>query len=134
MNNEFSREIKLCYHFRARAYFANPLIIDVLDEALPHYAQELELRWDWIRILEIGRSECYIDFIVESDAKHSAAELIKVIKRVTAKRINEEYPEVKKLLWSAKLWGSSYSVETLDSLSPSFDKSEGYKLLYKRDC
>ena len=47
-------------------------------------------------ILEIGVDHDHVHFLVQSTPNYSVAEIVKVIKSITARRIFAECPEVKK--------------------------------------
>ena len=43
-------------------------------------------------------------FLIQSTPNYSAAKVITTVKRITAKRIFAECPEVKKQLWGGTFW------------------------------
>ena len=52
-----------------------------------------------ISFLEIGTDRDQVHFLIQLVPKYSVTEIIRMIKSITAKKIFEEHPEVKKQLW-----------------------------------
>ena len=47
----------LVYHFVCPAKYRRVVITETVDESLRQICEGIELRWDWIRFLEIGTDE-----------------------------------------------------------------------------
>ena len=76
--------------------------------------------------------------MVQSVPSLSVAELIKIIKSITAKEIFKLYPDIKKELWGGSLWTSGYYVNTVGKYTneeaiKAYVQNQGknYKQLYK---
>ena len=67
-----------------------------VEEHLKNICQEIELRYDYIRFLEIGADKNHVHFLIQSTPNYSPSQIIKVVKSITARQIFEECPEVKK--------------------------------------
>lgn len=52
-------------------------------------------------------------FLVQSSPDHSPAEIVKLIKSITARRAFAEHPEVKKMLWGGEFWSAGYFVASV---------------------
>ena len=52
-------------------------------------------------------------FLVQSIPKYSVTEMIRMIKSITAKKIFEKHPEVKKQLWGGEFWSDGFFVNTV---------------------
>ncbi len=52
-------------------------------------------------------------FLVQSISKHSVTEMIRMIKSITAKKIFEKHPEVRKQLWGGEFWSDGFFVNTV---------------------
>jgi REP element-mobilizing transposase RayT len=49
-----------------------------------------------ISFLEIGSDKNRVHFLIQSSPKYSVTEIVRIIKSITAKKIFEKHPEVKK--------------------------------------
>ena len=54
-----------------------------------------------------------MNFLIQSFPKYSVIEKIKIIKSITAKKIFEKHPEVKKQLWGGEFWLDGFFVNTV---------------------
>ena len=88
----------LVYHFVCPAKYRRIILTDVVDKALVQICEGIELRYEWIRFLEIGTDKNHVHFLIQSTPTHSPSEIIKVIKSITGRMIFAEHPEVKKQL------------------------------------
>ena len=72
------------------------------------YLQEIELRYDYIKFLELGADNNHVHFLVQSTPNYSPSQLIKIIKSITARQIFLECSKIKKWLWGGQLWSDGY--------------------------
>ena len=84
-----------------------------VEEHLKNICQEIELRYDYIRFLEIGADKNHVHFLIQSTPNYSPSQIIKIVKSITARQIFEECPEVKKWLWGGRFWTDGYFVATV---------------------
>ena len=77
------------------------------------YLHKSELRYDYIKFLEIGADKNHVHFLVQSTPNYSPSQIIKTIKSITARQIFLECPEVKKWLWGGQFWSDGYFVATV---------------------
>ena len=102
----------LIYHFVCPAKYRR-IVFDVnVDEELKNVWQEIEKRYD-IRFLEIGTDRDHVHFLVQSIPKVSGTQIIRTIKRITAREIFQRCPQVKKKLWGGEFWSDGYYVNTV---------------------
>jgi REP element-mobilizing transposase RayT len=74
--------------------------------------QGIEARYE-IKFLEIGTEKDHVHFLAQSAPTYSPAKVAQTIKSITAKKIVEAYPEVKKDLWGGEFWTRGYYVGTV---------------------
>jgi REP element-mobilizing transposase RayT len=103
----------LVYHFVTPTKYRRLAITDVVEKSLKEICVGIELRWDWIKFLEIGADKDHVHFLIQSTPIHSPTEIIKIVKSITAKRIFAEHPEVKMKLWGGNFWSEGYFVATV---------------------
>ena len=101
---------------------------------------EIEKRYDYIKFLEIGTDCDYVHLLVQSTPSYSPAQIVKIIKSITARQIFVECPQVKKKLWGGQFWSDGYFVSTVgknqnETVIREYVKNQGkqdteYKQLY----
>ena len=74
----FSHNVSnLVYHFVCPAKYRRIIFTDDVDKSLVEICAGIEIRYDWIRFLEIGADKNHVHFLIQSTATHSASEIIK---------------------------------------------------------
>ena len=132
----------LVYHIVCPAKYRRVVFDDTVDERLKQICLGIELRYDYIRFLEIGTDKDHVHFLVQSTPDYSVAKVVKIIKSITARQIFAECPQVKKQLWGGQFWSDGYFVATVgknqnEKVIKEYVKEQGkqdseYKQLYLR--
>ena len=127
----------LVYHIVCSAKYRCIVFETYVEEHLKQIWVGIEARYDYIHFLEIG--VVHDHFLVQSTSNYLVAEIVKVIKNITARRIFAECPEVKKL-WRGQFWTDGYFVATVgknqnEAVIKEYVKQQGkqdaeYKQLY----
>ena len=86
----------LVYHIVFPAKYHRIVFETNVEDHLKQICVGIEARYDYIHFLEIGVDHDHVHFLVQSTPNYSVAEIVKVIKSITARRIFAECPEVKK--------------------------------------
>lgn len=73
---------------------------------------ELGKRYE-INFLEIGTDEDHVHFLIQTIPHRSVSDMVKLVKSLTAKKIYERHPEVKRFLWGGNIWTSGYYINTV---------------------
>ncbi len=102
----------LMYHIVCPAKYRRVVFSAKVDEELKKVCLEIEERFD-IRFLEIGVEKDHVHFLVQSIPAYSPTKIVQTIKSITAKRIFERCPEVKKILWGGEFWSKGYYIGTV---------------------
>ena len=95
-----------------------------VDETLKSICLEISKRYE-ISFLEIGTDRDHVHFLIQSVPKYSVTEIIRMIKSITAKKIFEKHPEVKK-----QLWGGFFTNSWFLPLKPYFSFYYGVKSFF----
>lgn len=103
----------LVYHFVTPTKYRRLAITEEVESSLKQICAGIELRYDWIKFLEVGADGDHVHFLIQSTPDHSPAEIIRVVKSVSARRIFAEHPEVKKKLWGGSFWSGGYFVSSV---------------------
>ena len=83
-----------------------------VDSELKSVCEEIEKRYD-LRFLEIGTDKNHVHFLIQSVPKYSSAQIIRIIKSITAREIFKHCPQIKKRLWGGEFWTDGYYVTTV---------------------
>ena len=110
-----------------------------MEGCIRQICEGIELRWDWIRFIEVGTDKDHVHYPLQSTPDHSPAKIVMLIKGVTSKRVFAEHPEVKKMLWGGEFWSDGYFVSSVGKFTSenvireyikNQGKEESYRQLY----
>jgi REP element-mobilizing transposase RayT len=82
---------------------------------LKEVCKGIEVRYK-IQFLEIGTEKEHVHFLVQSVAPYSPVQITQIIRSITAKKIFEACPEVKKALWGGRFWAKGHYAGTVGSM------------------
>ena len=102
----------LIYHIVCPAKYRKAVISEEVEKKIQEVCMGIAGRYE-IKFLEIGSEKDHVHFLVQSVPTYSPTEIARIIKSVTARKILEEHPEVKKALWGGKFWAEGYYVGTV---------------------
>jgi REP element-mobilizing transposase RayT len=100
------------YHIVCQAKYRRAVISEEVDNKLREVCLGIESRYE-IKFLEIGSEKDHVNFLVQLVPTYSPEKIITTIKSLTARKIFEGNPEVKKALWSGNIWTSGFYVGTV---------------------
>jgi REP element-mobilizing transposase RayT len=100
------------YHIVCPAKYRRAVITVEVDEKLKEICQGIEERYE-IQFLEIGTERDRVHFLVQSVPTYSPTQIVQTIKSITARKIYEACPEVKKALWGGTFWTKGYYIGTV---------------------
>ena len=89
---------------------------DILDKEVSDYskamfnkiAEEYGLRIDTMEVMED-----LVHIFVEAPPKYSPAQVVQIMKSISAREIFKKYPELRKQLWAGELWNDGYFVRSV---------------------
>ena len=127
----------LIYHFVTPTKYRRLAITETVEECIQQICAGIELRYDWIRFLEVGADGDHVHWLVQSTPEYSPTRIITTIKSITAKRIFAEHPEVKKMLWGGSFWSGGYFVSSVgksgsEGVIRQYVKNQGKEKEYKQ--
>jgi REP element-mobilizing transposase RayT len=127
------------YHIVCPAKYRRAVITAEVDEKLREVCLEIEKRYE-LKFLEIGTERDHVHFLVQSVPMEAPSRIVQKIKSITARKIFEACPEVKKQLWGGEFWTRGYYVGTVgehgnENVIAEYVKNQGrepakYKQLY----
>jgi len=127
------------YHIVCPAKYRKAVITGEIEEKLREICLGIEARYE-IKFLEIGSEKDHVHFLVQSVPTYSPTKIVRTIKSITARKILETSPEVKKALWGGSFWTDGYYVGTVGEhgdeeiiakyIRNQGRKTEGYKKIH----
>ncbi len=86
---------------------------------------------------KVGTDKDHVHFLIQSIPKYSVTEMIRTIKSITAKKIFEKHPEVKKQLWGEEFWPDGFFINTVSKFSSEdtiskYVRKQGMEKEYKK--
>ena len=127
----------LMYHIVCPAKYRRTVISEEVDNKLREICLGIESRYE-IKFLEIGSEKDHVHFLVQSVPTYSPTKIVTTIKSLTARKILEGNPEVKKALWGGKFWTSGFYIGTVgehgtEKVITEYIKNQGRNMVqYKR--
>jgi REP element-mobilizing transposase RayT len=100
------------YHIVCPAKYRRAVITEDVDKKLREVCLGIEARYE-IKFLEIGSEKDHVHFLVQSVPTYSPTKIVTTIKSLTARKILEANPEVKKALWGGNFWTAGYYAGTV---------------------
>jgi REP element-mobilizing transposase RayT len=130
----------IIYHVVCPAKYRRAVITEEADRKLKEICLEIEKRYE-IKFLKIGTKKGHVHFLVQTVPAYSPAGVVQKIKNITAGKIFETCPEVKKALWGGEFWIRGYYIGTVGEheneettakyIRDQGRKTEGYKKIYE---
>jgi len=126
----------LIYHFVCPAKYRRVIFSKEIDETLKGICLEISKRYEII-FLEIRTDKDHVHFLIQSVPKYSVTEIIRMIKGITAKKIFEKHPKVKKQLWGGESWSDGFFVNTVSKFGSEntiskYARNQGMEKEYKK--
>ena len=122
----------LLYHIVCPAKYRRSVITEKVDKKLKEVCYGIEARYE-IKFLEIGSEKDHVHFLVQSVPTYSPTKIVTTIKSLTARKIFESNPEVRKALWGGNFWTAGYYVGTVgeygtEKVITEYIKNQGRKI------
>ena len=104
----------LLYHLVCPAKYRRDVFKDIpgVDNEIKQICLEIAKRYD-IQFVEIGVDDNHVHFLIQSVPMYSPTQIAQIIKSITAIKIFERKPEVKRLLWGGEFWTKGYYINTV---------------------
>ncbi len=127
----------LLYHLVFPAKYRRAVFDEEVDITVKNVCLEIESRYE-IKFLEIGLDKDHIHFLVQSIPRYNVTKIVTIIKSLTAKKVFQECPQVRKSLWGGEFWTDGYFASTVskhgdEKMISKYVKNQGleYKQLHE---
>ena len=95
--------------------------IKILTPEIENYLQEIVQQVATEKGFGVSLFECteydYIQCFISAPPKLSITTIIKYLKGITGRKLLEQYPEIRNILYKGELWNHSYYCETIGTVS-----------------
>jgi len=104
---------KIKYHFVFCIKYRKDLFLEnKYVETFKNICKGLEERY-LMKFETIGFDEDHVHFMLQSVPKYSASQLFRIVKSITARKLFEFHPDIKKELWGGEFWSDGGYVGTV---------------------
>ncbi len=79
-----------------------------LKEVLQQISEEYEFRIDTMEVMED-----HVHIFVEVSPRYSPAQVVQILKSVSAREVFKKFPKLRKQLWAGELWSDGYFVRSV---------------------
>ncbi len=88
----------------------------VLDKGVSNYlktifnkiAEEYAFKIDTMEVVEE-----HVHIFVEAPPRYSPAQVVQIMKSISAREVFREFPELRKQLWAGELWNAGYFIRSV---------------------
>ncbi len=117
MENElfksYHKVFRIKYHFVFCIKYRKDLFLqEDYTESMKDICKGLEDRYT-IKFETIGFDEDYTHLMLQSVPKYSPSQIFRLVKSITAIKLFEKHPEIKKELWGGEFWSDGGYVATV---------------------
>ena len=79
-----------------------------LKEVFQRIAEEYEFRIDTMEVME-----AHVHIFVEVPPRYSPAQVVQILKSVSAREVFKKFPKLRKQLWAGEFWSDGYFVRSV---------------------
>jgi putative transposase len=102
----------LKYHFvwtpKYRKQILKGDVADFVEATLRRIAEEYE--WE---IDELAVQPDHVHVFMEVTPRYAPAQVVQIMKSITAREVFEQFPQLRKRLWAGEFWGAGYFVRSV---------------------
>ena len=128
----------LLYHLVFPAKYRRVVFDGGVDRGLKEVCLEIEQRYQ-IKFLEIGMDKDHVHFFIQVVPTYSVTKVVTMLKSLTARKVFQRCPQVKKQLWGGEFWSDGYYASTVgqhgnEQMIAKYVKEQGstYTQLHKQ--
>ena len=109
----YHKVFKIKYHFVFCINYRKDLFLEEkYVESVKEICKGLEERYSMI-FETMGFDEDHVHFMLQSVPKYSASQIFRLVKSITAIKLFEKHPDLKKELWGGEFWSDGGYVGTV---------------------
>ena|SRR3989338_3300671 len=126
----------LVYHLVCPTKYRRAIFTPEVTERLKEVCLQISERFE-IHFLEIGTDKDHTHFLIQSVPMYSPKRIAQTVKSVTAKRLLEWRPELKRQLWGSQFWTSGYYISSVgqhgnEATIANYVRNQGLEKTYRQ--
>ena len=128
---------KIMYHFVLPAKYRKVVIDEHVDQVIKETCDEISKRYP-IHFFFFFTDKDHVHFLIQTVPKYSPTQIVRIVKRITAREVFSKCPEVKKKLWGGEFWSDGFYVATVseyanEGVVATYVRNQGneYKKIYR---
>lgn len=102
----------LLYHLVFPVKYRRKVITEETSFAIKGVCLEISERYE-MQFIEIGTDEDHVHFLIQGVPTITVEKIVRTIKSITAGKVFQQYPQLKKDLWVGNFWTSGYYANTV---------------------
>ena len=83
-------------------------VSDYIKEVFGQIAEEYEMAIDTMEVMED-----HVHILVEAPPRYSSAQVVQIMKSISARETFKKFPKLRKQLWAGELWNDGYFVRSI---------------------
>jgi putative transposase len=91
-----------------RKHVLSDEVSEHLKEVFQRIAEEYEFRIDIMEVMED-----HVHIFVEVPPRYSPAQIVQILKSVSAREVFKKFPKLRKQLWAGEFWSDGYFVRSV---------------------
>ena len=99
------------YHFVWRPKYRKGLLTSVRRVYLLSLLKRIALEYE-LKVVEVEVMPDHVHLFISGPPRYSPADLMQLIKSITAREMFKKFPELRQKLWAGEFWGPGYYVGT----------------------
>jgi len=113
LQKSYHKVFRIKYHFVFCIKYRKDLFLDErYVNAIKEICNGLEQRYS-MSFETMGFDEDHVHFMLQSVPKYSTSQLFRIVKSITAIKLFEMFPDLKKELWDGEFWSDGGYVGTV---------------------
>jgi len=109
----YHKAFRIKYHFVFVTKYRKDLFLnDLYVQTFKKTCEGLEKRYS-LKFETIGFDEDHVHFLLQSVPKYSPSQIFRIVKSITAIKLFEAHPDIKKELWGGEFWSDGGFVSTV---------------------
>jgi len=113
LQKSYHKVFRIKYHFVFCIKYRKDLFVTKeYTDKLKEICNGLEQRYS-MKFETIGFDEDHVHFMLQSVPKYSPSQIFRLVKSITAIKLFENFPELKKELWGGEFWSDGGYVTTI---------------------
>ena len=100
---------ELKYHFVWCPKYRRIVLRGNVGKYIAKVVRGIAERYDF-RIVELAVMPDHVHMFISATPEFAPAEIVRIVKSITAREVFKRFPGIKKMLWGGKLWERGYFV------------------------